>query len=71
MTRSLGRVGFVERFIEHTNEFPRTWTPAMVEELFSDLRSVKRRKQSTVGLLDVLATIGDATTGQQRTHLSM
>jgi hypothetical protein len=38
----------VERFIEHTNEFPRMWTPAMVEELFSDLRSVKWRKQSTV-----------------------
>jgi integrase/recombinase XerD len=43
-----GRVRFVERFIAHTNEFPRTWTPAMVEELSSDLRSVKRRKQSTV-----------------------
>jgi len=43
-----GRVRLVERFIEHTNEFPWTWTPAMVEEFFSDLRSVKRRKQSTV-----------------------
>jgi hypothetical protein len=38
----------VQRFIEHTNEFPWTWTPSMVEEFFSDLRSVKRRKQSTV-----------------------
>jgi len=28
-----GRVRLVERFIEHTNEFPWTWTPAMVEEL--------------------------------------
>jgi integrase/recombinase XerD len=43
-----GRVRLVERFIEHTNEFPWTWTPAMVEEFFSDLRSVKRRRQSTV-----------------------
>ena len=31
-----------------TNEFPWTWTPAMVEEFFSDLRSVMRRKQSTI-----------------------
>ena len=30
-----GRVRLVERFIEHTNEFPWTWTPAMVEEFFS------------------------------------
>jgi hypothetical protein len=43
-----GRERLVERFIKHTNEFPWTWTPAMVEEFFSDLRSVKRRKQSTV-----------------------
>jgi integrase/recombinase XerD len=43
-----GRARLVERFIEATNEFPWTWTPSMVEEFFSDLRSVKRRKQSTV-----------------------
>jgi integrase/recombinase XerD len=43
-----GRARRVERFIEHTNEFPWAWTPTMVEEFFSDLRSVKRRKQSTV-----------------------
>ncbi|BBZ12048.1 hypothetical protein MBRA_22430 [Mycobacterium branderi] len=43
-----GRVRLVERFIEHTNEFPWMWTPALVEEFFSDLRSVKRRRQSTV-----------------------
>jgi integrase/recombinase XerD len=42
------RVRLVERFIEDTNEFPWTWTSAMVEEFFSDLRSVKRRKQSTL-----------------------
>lgn len=38
----------VERFIEATNEFPWTWRPSMVEEFFSDLHSVKRRKWSTV-----------------------
>jgi integrase/recombinase XerD len=31
----------VERFLAYTNEFPWTWTPAMAEEFFSDLRSVK------------------------------
>jgi integrase/recombinase XerD len=43
-----GRVRLVQRFVEQTNEFPWTWTPALVEEFFSDLRSVKGRKQSTV-----------------------
>ena len=43
-----GRVRLVQRFVEHTNEFPWMWTPALVEEFFSDLRSVKRCKQSTV-----------------------
>jgi integrase/recombinase XerD len=43
-----GRVRLVERFVEHTNEFPWMWTPALVEEFFGDLRSVKRCKQSTV-----------------------
>lgn len=53
-----GRVRLVERFIEHTNEFPWTWTPAMVEEFFSDLRAVKRRKQSTVrGLPECVADV--------------
>lgn len=44
----VGRARLVERFVEATNEFPWTWTPSMVEEFFSDLRSVKRRKQATV-----------------------
>ena len=38
----------MERFLAYTNEFPWTWTPAIVEEFFSDLRSISRRKQSTV-----------------------
>ncbi len=43
-----GRIRIVERFLEHTNEFPWTWTPTMAEEFFSDLRSVHHRKQSTI-----------------------
>ena len=42
------RIRLVERFLAYTNEFPWTWTPAMVEEFFSDLRSISRRKQSTI-----------------------
>src|SRR5258708_8063009 len=42
------RIRLVERFLACTNEFPWTWTPAMVEEFFSDLRSISRRKQSTI-----------------------
>jgi integrase/recombinase XerD len=43
-----GRVRLVERFLAYTNKFPWTWTPAMAEEFFADLRSVHHRKQSTV-----------------------
>ncbi|MDV6979854.1 tyrosine-type recombinase/integrase [Mycobacterium intracellulare] len=43
-----GRIRIVQRFVEVTNEFPWTWTPAMAEEFFSDLRAIHRRKQSTV-----------------------
>jgi integrase/recombinase XerD len=43
-----GRIRIVERFLEVTNEFPWTWTPAMAEEFFSDLRSVRGRKRSTI-----------------------
>jgi integrase/recombinase XerD len=42
------RIRLIERFLAYTNEFPWTWTPAMVEEFFSDLRSISRRKQSTI-----------------------
>jgi hypothetical protein len=43
-----GRIRIVERFLEVTNEFPWTWTAVMAEEFFSDLRSVRGRKQSTI-----------------------
>ncbi len=43
-----GQIRIVERFLEVTNEFPWTWTPAMAEEFFSDLRSMRGRKQSTI-----------------------
>lgn len=43
-----GRIRLVERFVAYTNEFPWTWMPAMVEEFFSDLRSVSGRRQSTI-----------------------
>ncbi|KZB86582.1 tyrosine-type recombinase/integrase [Amycolatopsis regifaucium] len=42
------RIRFVQRFLEFTNEFPWTWTPAMAEEFFGDLRSLHHAKQSTV-----------------------
>jgi integrase/recombinase XerD len=42
------RIALVQRFLDYTNEFPWTWTPAMAEEFFSDLRAISRRKQSTV-----------------------
>ena len=43
-----GRIRIVQRFVEVTNEFPWTWTPAMAEEFFGDLRAIHRRKQSTI-----------------------
>lgn len=42
------RVRYVRRFIDHVNEFPWAWTPALVEEYFGDLRSVKRLSHSTL-----------------------
>jgi integrase/recombinase XerD len=42
------RIRLVERFLSYTNEFPWTWTPAMVEEFFGDLRSIQRCRQSTI-----------------------
>ena len=32
------RIALVRRFIDHCNEYPWAWTPAMVEEFFADLR---------------------------------
>ncbi len=42
------RIATVRRFVEYTNEFPWSWTPAIVEEFFADLRGIKGRRQSTV-----------------------
>ncbi len=42
------RIRLVERFLAYSNEFPWTWTAAMVEEFFSDLRAISRRRQSTI-----------------------
>ncbi|MFD7011981.1 tyrosine-type recombinase/integrase [Rhodococcus jostii] len=36
------------RFLHSTNEYPWQWTPAMVDEFFADLRSIRHAKQSTV-----------------------
>lgn len=33
-----GRIGLVRRFIAHTNEYAWSWSPAIVEEFFADLR---------------------------------
>lgn len=43
-----GRIRSIEWFVEYTNEYPWRWTPAMAEEVFSDLRSINRLKHSTV-----------------------
>lgn len=42
------RIRYVRRFIDHVNELPWRWIPAMVEEYFSDLRSIKRLSYSTM-----------------------
>lgn len=42
-----GRIAIVRRFIDHANEFPWAWTPALAEEFFADLRGIKGRRQST------------------------
>jgi integrase/recombinase XerD len=42
------RIRYVQRFIGHVNEHPWDWTPALVEEYFGDLRSVKRLSHSTL-----------------------
>lgn len=42
------RIKQVQRFIEHSNEFPWTWTVAMVDEFFGDLRSIHKLAQSSI-----------------------
>lgn len=54
LSRNLGfdtidqRIRYVRRFIDHTNEYPWNWTPAMAEEYIADLRSIRRLSLSTV-----------------------
>ena len=42
------RLRHVQRFIDHVNEDPWNWTPAMVEEFSADLRTVKHVAHSTL-----------------------
>jgi hypothetical protein len=42
------RLRCVQRFLDHVNEDPWHWTPAMVEEFSADLRCVSRVAQSTL-----------------------
>ncbi|MBP2266200.1 integrase [Pseudarthrobacter sp. PvP004] len=42
------RIRFVQRFMEHVNEFPWRWSPAHVEEYFGDLRSIRKLAHSTL-----------------------
>jgi hypothetical protein len=42
------RLRHVQRFIDHVNEDPWNWTPAMVEEFSADLRAVKHVAHSTL-----------------------
>jgi hypothetical protein len=42
------RLRHVRRFIDHINEDPWNWTPAMVEEFSADLRAVKHVAHSTL-----------------------
>lgn len=65
------RERFVQRFLDHTNEFPWAWTPAMAEEFFADLRSLHHVKQSTirgyqVGLRQFCAYISNPDYGWDR-----
>src|SRR5215472_18750132 len=42
------RLRCVRRFLDHVNEDPWNWTPAMVEEFSADLRTVKHVSHSTL-----------------------
>lgn len=41
------RIRCVQRFLDHVNEDPWHWTPAMVEEFSADLRTVRHVSHST------------------------
>lgn len=42
------RTRLVQRFVDHVNEEPWNWTPAMVDEFSADLRTVKHVAHSTL-----------------------
>ncbi|GAA4425029.1 hypothetical protein GCM10023169_22280 [Georgenia halophila] len=42
------REGFVRRFVDATNEYPWSWSPAHVDEFFGDLRAIRHARLSTV-----------------------
>jgi integrase/recombinase XerD len=42
------RIRVVRRFVDHVNEFPWRWTPALVEEYFGDLRSIKKLSHASL-----------------------
>lgn len=42
------RCQLVARFADYVNEYPWKWSPAMVDEFFGDLRSVRHARQTTV-----------------------
>src|SRR5579859_3386576 len=43
-----GRVKTVMAFAVHADEFPWTWTPVLLDEWITDLRSVRRLRRSTI-----------------------
>lgn len=43
-----GMIAKVRRFLDYSNEFPWTWTVAMVDEFFGDLRSIHGLSQSSI-----------------------
>lgn len=42
------RIRYIRAFLGHVNEFPWAWTPALVEEYFGDLRSIKHLALSSL-----------------------
>lgn len=50
------RVKQVRRFIEYCNEYPWTWTVALVDEFFGDLRSIHQLSQSSIRAYQVVAS---------------
>jgi len=42
------RTKLVRKFVEHSNEFPWEWSPALADEWFADLRAIRHCTRSTV-----------------------